>query len=180
MKLHYTVILLCSFVALAIAQPPAVPTKITTPVTPLKWDHPDIAAPDMPITFRVYAAPITKPEAWVLLKGDITTKETTVTFAGPGHWRMYSTAVAGGLESNPSAVQDVKIYPTPPGVSVRVAVQTSTDLKNWQDAAFAYSGGAGEKLFIRSTMAWGDEMKALETQEVGPPAPITVPITVFQ
>lgn len=116
------------------------------------WDHDGAADPDMPITFRVEIAPITKPDAWRVSAEGITTKVHTITGLLPGAWNARVFAVAGGVKSLPSNILKIEIAPQPPRQPVKVAIQSSTDMKTWTEVASTYTGTGGKRMYFRAAI----------------------------
>lgn len=119
----------------------------------VRWDPGDSKTdPDMPITYRVEIAPITKPDAWRINAEGITTTVHTILGLAPGAWNARVFAVAGGISSPPSNVLRIEIAPQPPRQPVKVAIQTSTDMKTWTEVASTYTGTGGQKMYFRAAI----------------------------
>lgn len=118
------------------------------------WDPPTgtVMDPDMPISFRIEIAPITKPDAWRVKVEGLTAKTYTLKDLAPGAWNARVFAVAGGVKSDPSNLLKIEIAPLPPRQPVKVAIQTSTDLKNWTEIASAWTGEGVATAYYRTVV----------------------------
>lgn len=116
----------------------------------LAWDD------DQPgVTYRIeQAAAGPDPAVWTVSGKDIGPKEFTLQNLPPGRYLFRCFAVAGNLESDPSAVLEVTIRPgAPQGLRIKVALRVSRDgMKTWQTLA-VHEEEADNAAFFRAEIA---------------------------
>lgn len=114
----------------------------------LTWDaHPESTVAN-PVNFRIEAANIITPNTWVSFDSGIQT-DKILTGLAPGKYLFRALAVLGGVESLPSDILQEDIKPITPGKPrKKVALQTSTDLKQWSDL-YVYTDESTSNRFYR-------------------------------